>query len=67
MSATVGNGLGGRSRAGVTVGPHAVHVLSLTPTGIARIVVFLDPSLFATFGLPPSYRGSRVAAPAVRL
>ena len=33
---------------------HAVHLLSLTPTGIARIVVFLDPALFAGFGLPPS-------------
>ena len=33
---------------------HAVHVLSLSPTGIARIVVFLDPALFAGFGLPLS-------------
>lgn len=44
--------------------PHAVHVLSLTSTGIARIVVFLDPGLFATFGLPPSYGRGLVAAPA---
>jgi RNA polymerase sigma-70 factor (ECF subfamily) len=33
---------------------HAVHVLSATPAEIARIVVFLDPNLFAAFGLPPS-------------
>jgi RNA polymerase sigma-70 factor (ECF subfamily) len=31
---------------------HAVHVLTVTTTGIARVVAFLEPSLFATFGLP---------------
>ncbi len=30
-----------------------VAVLSLTATGIARIVVFGDPGLVARFGLPP--------------
>jgi len=34
---------------------HAVHVLTVTRTGIARIVAFLDPRLFAAFGLPTSY------------
>ena len=40
---------------------HAVHVLSVTPTGIGRIVVFLDKELFAIFGLPLSYSGRPVA------
>jgi RNA polymerase sigma-70 factor (ECF subfamily) len=31
---------------------HAVHVLTATVTGIARIVAFLDPGLFPQFGLP---------------
>ena len=31
---------------------HAVFVLTLTGTGIARIVIFLDPGLFARFALP---------------
>jgi RNA polymerase sigma-70 factor, ECF subfamily len=31
---------------------HAVQVLTCTGTGIARIVSFLEPRLFATFGLP---------------
>ena len=34
---------------------HAVEVLTLTATGIARIVAFADPRLFASFGLPPVY------------
>ena len=34
---------------------HAVLVLTLTATGIARVVIFLDPGLFATFGLPQEY------------
>jgi RNA polymerase sigma-70 factor (ECF subfamily) len=33
---------------------HAVLVLTVTVTGIARIVAFQDPGLFASFGLPPS-------------
>jgi RNA polymerase sigma-70 factor, ECF subfamily len=32
---------------------HAVQVLTVTAKGIARIVVFPDPGLFASFGLPP--------------
>ena len=35
---------------------HAVHVLDVTPTEIRRIVVFMDPALFAAFGLPPVCR-----------
>jgi RNA polymerase sigma-70 factor (ECF subfamily) len=31
---------------------HAVLVLTLTDTGIARIVSFQHPGLFASFGLP---------------
>ncbi len=31
---------------------HAIHVLTTTSTGIARVVAFLDPGLFTTFGLP---------------
>jgi RNA polymerase sigma-70 factor, ECF subfamily len=31
---------------------HAVQVLTLTTRGIARIVAFADPGLFASFGLP---------------
>jgi len=42
---------------------HAVMVLSSTPAGIARIVIFLDPGLFGLFGLPQE-RGGDVAGPA---
>ena len=31
---------------------YAIVVLTTTTTGIARIVVFGDPRLFTTFGLP---------------
>ena len=31
---------------------HAVQVLTVTRSGLARIVSFNDPSLFAPFGLP---------------
>jgi RNA polymerase sigma-70 factor, ECF subfamily len=31
---------------------HAVHVLTITETGIARIIVFLNPGLLTKFGLP---------------
>jgi RNA polymerase sigma-70 factor (ECF subfamily) len=31
---------------------HAVHVLTVTAAGIAGVVAFLEPSLFAYFGLP---------------
>jgi RNA polymerase sigma-70 factor (ECF subfamily) len=35
--------------------PHALHVLTLTATGVCRIVLFQHPGadLFARFGLPP--------------
>ena len=31
---------------------HAILVLDLSPAGITRIVIFLDPALFSQFGLP---------------
>jgi RNA polymerase sigma-70 factor, ECF subfamily len=31
---------------------HAVIVLALSPAGITRIVIFLEPALFGRFGLP---------------
>jgi RNA polymerase sigma-70 factor, ECF subfamily len=34
---------------------HAVLVLTVTRTGIARIVSFQNPGLFASFGLPPEH------------
>ena len=34
---------------------HALLVLTITPAGIARIVIFLSPDLFAAFGLPQEY------------
>jgi RNA polymerase sigma-70 factor, ECF subfamily len=33
---------------------HAVQVLTVRESRVARIVAFLDPGLFATFGLPPA-------------
>ena len=32
---------------------HVVQVLTCTTAGVARIVAFRDPGLFAAFGLPP--------------
>jgi RNA polymerase sigma-70 factor (ECF subfamily) len=40
---------------------HAVLVLTVTTTGIARIVAFTDPGLFASFGLPQEYRAAGLA------
>jgi len=37
---------------------HAVLVLTVTTTGIARIVSFQDPGLFGSFGLPREYRAA---------
>jgi len=34
---------------------HALQVLTLTTTGIARIVAFVDPGRLASFGLPPRH------------
>jgi len=45
-----------------TYGAHAVLVPTVTTTGIARIVSFLSPGLFASFGLPPEY-GAAAAGP----
>ena len=42
---------------------HAVLVLTVTATGIARIVAFQNPGLFALFGLPLEY-GAAAAGPA---
>jgi len=45
---------------------HAVQVLTVTASGIARIVVFLDPGLFPRFGLPPVYGVPRGSPPVAR-
>ncbi len=37
---------------------HAVLVLTVTRTGIARIVSFQNPGLFGSFGLPSEYRAA---------
>ena len=42
---------------------HAVLVLTVTATGIARIVAFQNPDLFASFGLPPEHRAAAGPAP----
>jgi RNA polymerase sigma-70 factor (ECF subfamily) len=39
---------------------HAVLVLTVTRTGIARIVSFQNPGLFGSFGLPEEYRAGLV-------
>jgi RNA polymerase sigma-70 factor, ECF subfamily len=38
---------------------HAVQVLTCTGTGVARIVSFIEPRLFATFGLPQELPAGR--------
>jgi RNA polymerase sigma-70 factor, ECF subfamily len=40
---------------------HAIQVLTVTPSGIARIVSFNDPGLLAVFGLPPVFPGHDAA------
>jgi RNA polymerase sigma-70 factor, ECF subfamily len=42
---------------------HAIQVLTVTATGISRIVAFADPGLFPAFGLPPEH-GPADAGPA---
>jgi RNA polymerase sigma-70 factor, ECF subfamily len=42
---------------------YAVTVPTVATTGIARIVTFFNPGLFASFGLPPEY-GAAAAGPA---
>jgi RNA polymerase sigma-70 factor, ECF subfamily len=50
---------------GRTYHAHAVQVLTVTTRGIARIVAFVDPGLFASFSLPREYGGAAVGpAPA---
>jgi RNA polymerase sigma-70 factor (ECF subfamily) len=44
-----------RREGGPAYHAHAVQVLTVTATGIARIVAFTDPGLFASFGLPAPY------------
>jgi RNA polymerase sigma-70 factor (ECF subfamily) len=39
---------------------HAVLVLTVTRTGIARIVSFQNPGLFGSFGLPPEHPADRL-------
>jgi RNA polymerase sigma-70 factor, ECF subfamily len=51
-----------RDRDGV-LRAHAIQVLTVTPSGIARIVSFNDPGLLAAFGLPPVFPGLGAAAP----
>ena len=41
---------------------HAIQVLTVTAEGIARVVAFLDPSLFATFDLPATHDTAAPAA-----
>ena len=41
---------------------YAIVVLTATTTGIARIVVFGDPGLFARFGLPPAHPAAGAVA-----
>ncbi|MCI2421641.1 sigma-70 family RNA polymerase sigma factor [Saccharopolyspora sp. K220] len=40
---------------------HAIHVLTAATTGIVRIVAFLDPDLFAAFGLPQVHAAAESA------
>ena len=41
---------------------HSVHVLTLSARGIERVTAFLDPALFAAFGLPLVLPGDPPAA-----
>jgi RNA polymerase sigma-70 factor, ECF subfamily len=43
---------------------HAVQVLTVTATGIARIVAFADPGLFTLFGLPQQHSPAAGPVPA---
>ena len=37
---------------------HAVHVLTVSTSGVARISAFIDPSRFPGFGLPDCLPGT---------
>ncbi len=68
LVAVVANGQPGfaiyQTGPGGTCHAHAVLVLTVTTTGIARMVAFQNPALFASFGLPQHYRdGGLVPAP----
>jgi RNA polymerase sigma-70 factor (ECF subfamily) len=41
---------------------HALQVLTVTPGGVARIVIFLDAGLFGSFGLPDVYGAAAAGA-----
>ena len=43
---------------------HGVQVLTITGDRVARIVIFLDPSLFPAFGLPATHDPAAAALPA---
>jgi RNA polymerase sigma-70 factor (ECF subfamily) len=43
-----------RRRPDGVLAAHALHVLTIGDGGIAAITVFLEPELFASFGLPPT-------------
>ena len=52
--------------------PSSVIAVSVTPGGIARLDIFLDPGLFRVFGLPaqlgePVAAGAATAGPAAGL
>jgi RNA polymerase sigma-70 factor (ECF subfamily) len=51
-----------RRRADGNFHAHSVHVLTVTAAGIERITAFLDPGLFAAFGLPAVRSGDPPAA-----
>jgi RNA polymerase sigma-70 factor, ECF subfamily len=45
---------------------HAIQVLSLTGSRVARVVSFNDPGLFPAFALPQALPAARAAAPSLR-
>ena len=42
---------------------HAIQILSTARGRVSRIVIFLDPDLFTTFGLPRTHQAASVPAP----
>lgn len=45
---------------------HAIQVLTITASRVARVVSFGDPGLFAAFGLPQALPAAAASAPAPR-